>query len=112
MVLLNDETKRSVTKASVNGNSTAMGRARLERELFAGRYRPGQSVQLREIATKYGLDEQSVLKAFAEFQAVGIAKLAGNFRQSFKPQNPRKCKMPMRSEQVWKKLPGALPPPR
>src|SRR5260370_16314787 len=79
MVLLNDGTKKSVTKASADGNSIGLGRTRLERELFAGRYRPGQSVQLREIATKYELDEQSVLKAFAEFQAVGMAKLSGNF---------------------------------
>ena len=79
MVLLNDGTKNSGTKASVNGNSAGLGRARLERELFAGRYRPGQSVQLREIATKYKLDEHSVLKAFAEFQAVGMAKLSGDF---------------------------------
>ena len=50
MVLLNDETKRSVKEPSVR-NSTATGRVRLESELFAGRYRPGQSVQLREIAT-------------------------------------------------------------
>jgi serine phosphatase RsbU (regulator of sigma subunit) len=89
MVLLNDETKRSVTKAGVNGNSTVMGRARLERELFAGRYRPGQSVQLREIATKYGLDEQSVLKAFAEFQAVGMAKLSGNFSAIIQAPEPK-----------------------
>jgi serine phosphatase RsbU (regulator of sigma subunit) len=79
MVLLNDGMKKSVTKTSADGNSIGLGRTRLERELFAGRYRPGQSVQLREIATKYELDEQSVLKAFAEFQAVGMAKLSGNF---------------------------------
>ena len=79
MVFLNDATKKSAAKVSVDGNSTGSRRARLERELFAGRYRPGQSVQLREIAAKYQLDDQSVLKAFAEFQAVGMAKLSGNF---------------------------------
>jgi serine phosphatase RsbU (regulator of sigma subunit) len=89
MVLLNDATKKSAAKFSSNGNSTGLGRARLERDLFAGRYRPGQSVQLREIAAKYELDEQSVLKAFAEFQAVGMAKLSGNFSAIVQAPNPK-----------------------
>ncbi len=36
-------------KASSNGK----GRARLARELWSGRYRPEQSLQVREIAEKY-----------------------------------------------------------
>jgi DNA-binding GntR family transcriptional regulator/AraC-like DNA-binding protein len=35
-------------------------------------------VRLREIAVEYELDNESVLKAFAEFQALGMVTLSGN----------------------------------
>jgi DNA-binding GntR family transcriptional regulator/AraC-like DNA-binding protein len=37
-----------------------------------------QSVQLREIAVEYELDNESVLRAFAEFQALGMVTLSGD----------------------------------
>ena len=57
---------------------TGLGRARLARELCSGRFRTMQSVQLREIAVEYELDNESVLKAFAEFQELGMVTLSGN----------------------------------
>ena len=60
-------------KASPNGK----GRARLAKELSSGRYRPEQSVQLREIAEEYKMDEDSVLKVLAEFQTLGMVTLSG-----------------------------------
>jgi DNA-binding GntR family transcriptional regulator/AraC-like DNA-binding protein len=51
----------------------------LARELFDGRFRPKQSVKLREIAIEYELDNASVLKVFAEFQALGMVTLSENF---------------------------------
>jgi len=78
MVLLNGGIRKNVTKVDRNGHSTRLGGARLARELFAGRYRAGQSVQLREVAAEYELDDESVLKAFVEFQTLGMATLSGN----------------------------------
>src|SRR6266403_6338690 len=54
------------------------GRTRLAAELFSGRFRPRQSVLLRDIAIEYELDNESVLNAFAEFQTLGMVTLSGN----------------------------------
>jgi serine phosphatase RsbU (regulator of sigma subunit)/DNA-binding transcriptional regulator YhcF (GntR family) len=59
-------------KVSPNGR----GCARLAKDLLSGRYRPEQSVQLREIAEEYRMDNDSVLKVFAEFQMAGIVTLS------------------------------------
>jgi DNA-binding GntR family transcriptional regulator len=64
-------------------------RARLAREIFSGRYRPGQSVQLREVAEECRLDDDSVLKAFAEFQALGMVTLTGNGSAIVHSPNPK-----------------------
>jgi serine phosphatase RsbU (regulator of sigma subunit)/DNA-binding transcriptional regulator YhcF (GntR family) len=61
-------------KASSNGKG-----ARLAKELLSGRYRPEQSVRLREIAAKYKMDNDSVSKVFAEFQTLGMVTLSGDY---------------------------------
>jgi len=79
MILLNRETRKSTSMVGANGHLNELGRVRLTRELFCGRYRPGQRVRLREIAAKYGLDKHAVLKLFTEFQSLGLVTLSGNF---------------------------------
>jgi len=79
MILLNHETRKSTSMVGANGHLNELGRVRLTRELFCGRYRPGQRVRLREIAAKYGLDNHAVLKLFTEFQSLGLVTLSGNF---------------------------------
>src|SRR5260370_22295408 len=79
MILLNRETRKSTSMVGANGHLNELGRVRLTRELFCGRYRPGQRVRLREIAAKYGLDNHAVLKLFTEFQSLGLVTLSGNF---------------------------------
>jgi serine phosphatase RsbU (regulator of sigma subunit)/DNA-binding GntR family transcriptional regulator len=79
MILLNRETRKSVSMVGTNGDLNEVGRIRLTRELFCGRYRPGQRIRLREIAAKYGLDNDAVLKLFIEFQSMGLIKLTGKF---------------------------------
>jgi serine phosphatase RsbU (regulator of sigma subunit) len=79
MILLNRETRKSTSMVGANGHLNELGRVRLTRELFCGRYRPGQRVRLREIAAKYGLDIHAVLKLFTEFQSLGLVTLSGNF---------------------------------
>ena len=65
-----------------------LGRSRLARELFSGRFQARQSVQLREIAVAYELDNESVVKAFAEFQALGMVTLSGNSSAIVRSPNP------------------------
>src|SRR6516164_11420220 len=79
MILLNRDTRKSVSLVGANGDLNEVGRVRLTRELFCGRYRPGQRVRLREIGTKYGLDNDAILKLFMEFQSLGLIKLSGRF---------------------------------
>jgi DNA-binding GntR family transcriptional regulator len=79
MISLNRETRKSVSLVGTNGDLNEVGRVRLTRELFCGRYRPGQQVRLREIAAKYGLDNDAVLKLFTEFQSLGLIALTGKF---------------------------------
>jgi DNA-binding GntR family transcriptional regulator len=72
-----------------NGQPPGLGRKRLARELFSGRYRPGQSLQLDKIAAEHAMDNDSVLKAFAEFQTLGMVTLAGNFSAAVHSPNPK-----------------------
>ena len=80
------------TKAVVGVAGTAylpgLARARLTRGLFRGRFRPRQSVQLREIAAEYQLDHESVLKTFADFQALGMVTLSGNLSAIVRSPDP------------------------
>jgi serine phosphatase RsbU (regulator of sigma subunit) len=66
-----------------------VGKAQLIRELFGVRYRAGETVQLREVAEEYKLDHQSVLKAFAEFQALGMVTLSGDFSATIHSKSPK-----------------------
>src|SRR6516165_114666 len=71
--------KQSKTISSKNDVPAQSWRMQLASELFEGRYKPGQRVQLREIGAKYKVDDEALLKAFAEFQALGMVTLSGSF---------------------------------
>lgn len=88
MALLNDGQNKAAGVTHSDGTARAW-RMQLARELFEGQYRPGQRLQLREIAAKFGVDGESVLKAFAEFQALGMVTLSGNFSALVHSQHPR-----------------------
>ena len=60
----------------VSGQPKGRGRARLVRELFAGVYRPGQVLTLRETRERYGLGEDTLLNAFADLESLGVVKLS------------------------------------
>jgi serine phosphatase RsbU (regulator of sigma subunit)/DNA-binding GntR family transcriptional regulator len=89
MVLLNDGERKAIAGEPRTGPENGLGRTRLARELFSGRYRPGQSLQLDKIAAEHGMDNESVLKAFAEFQTLGMVTLAGNFSATVHSPNPK-----------------------
>src|SRR5258707_12740243 len=61
----------------------------MARELFSRRYQRGQSVQLDRIAEEYGMNNDSILKAFAELQTLGMVTLAGNFSAIVRSPNPK-----------------------
>jgi DNA-binding GntR family transcriptional regulator len=89
MILMNDGDTKTPWGMARNGQLPVLGRTRLARELFSGRYRPGQSLQLDKIAEEYGMDYDSTLKAFAEFQTLGMVTLAGNFSATVHSPNPK-----------------------
>ena len=62
----------------VSGQPRGRGRARLARELFAGVYRPGQVLTLRDIGERYGLGEDTLLNAFADLESLGMVELSEN----------------------------------
>ena len=81
-VLLKDGDRKTVVRLADKGHLPGLGRARLARELFSGRFRPGQSLQIDRIAVEHGMDKESVLRAFAELQALGMITLADDFSAS------------------------------
>jgi DNA-binding GntR family transcriptional regulator len=89
MVLPNDGQRKSFMEVGRSGQLIASGRARLAREIVTGRYQPGQSVQLREIAEHYELDDESVLETFAELQALGMVNVIGDSSAIIHSPNPK-----------------------
>jgi DNA-binding GntR family transcriptional regulator/AraC-like DNA-binding protein len=75
-MLIKDGDRKAVVRVDARGHLRGLGQARLSRELFSGRFRPTQTVQLREIALEYELDDATVLKAFAEFESLGMVTLS------------------------------------
>src|SRR5258708_9828267 len=76
MMLVKDGDRKAVVDLPGRGHLPGSGEARLARELFSGRFRPTQTLQLREIAAEYELDEKTVWRAFAEFQTLGMVTLS------------------------------------
>jgi serine phosphatase RsbU (regulator of sigma subunit) len=89
MVLLNDGEMKAFAGVARSGQPSKLARVRLARELFNGRYRPGESIQLSEVAAEYQLDEDSVLKVFAEFQTLGMVTLSGKLSAIVHSPNPK-----------------------
>jgi serine phosphatase RsbU (regulator of sigma subunit) len=88
MALFSDEDNKTLD-VPPDAHPPGCGRTRLASELFSGRYHPGQSLQLDKIAAEHGMDNDSVLKAFAEFQTLGMITLAGNFSAIVHSPNPK-----------------------
>jgi serine phosphatase RsbU (regulator of sigma subunit) len=89
MGLLDEGKKYPTAGSSRSGQPNKLARARLAKELFNGRYRPGRSVLLREIAAEYQLDVESVLKVFADFQTLGMVTLSGKLTATVHSPNPK-----------------------
>ena len=92
MLLLNGGETKTVVVVTGRGYLPGLGRERLARELFRGRFRPKQSVRLREVAAEYQLDHESVLKTFADFQALGMVTLSGNLSAIVRSPDPQETR--------------------
>src|SRR5580700_7796053 len=88
MVVLNHRGSQTVVGLAAKRHLPGSGRTRLATELFNGRFQPSQSVQLREIAAEFELDDESVLQTFAEFQALGMVRLSENSSAIVRSPNP------------------------
>jgi len=88
-VLPKDGDKKAVTRLADKGHLPELGHTRLAGELFSGRHGPGQNVQLDEIAVELGMDKESVLKACAELQTLGMITLVNDFSASVNPHDPK-----------------------
>jgi serine phosphatase RsbU (regulator of sigma subunit)/DNA-binding GntR family transcriptional regulator len=92
MVLESDTDRETDTGAAPTPAPSKLGRTRLARELFSGRFRPGRVLKLDAVASEYGMDRLSVRKAFAEFQAVRMITLNGNTSAIVDPPDPKPMK--------------------
>ena len=92
MISLNNGDRYEVPGLAGGVHLSRLARTRLATDLFNGRFRPRQSVQLREIAVAYELDTESVLKAFVEFQALGMVTLSGNYSAIVRSPNPEETR--------------------
>jgi len=89
MTLSNRRRSTAPSIIGTNGHLNELGRVRVATELFCGSYGPGQRVRLRDFVAKYGLDNDSVLKLFTEFQSLGLISLSGNFSAIVHAPNPK-----------------------
>ena len=89
MGLLDEGKKYPTTGSGRSGQPNKLARARLAKELFSGRYLPGRAVLLPEIAAEYQMDVDSVLKVFADFQALGMVTLSGKLTATIHSPNPK-----------------------
>jgi DNA-binding GntR family transcriptional regulator len=89
MTLLNQQNASAVEGISRESQRDHLALVRLARDLFNGRFRAGESVQLSEIETEYDLDRRSVINALSEFQTLGMVTLSGRFSVIVHPPNPK-----------------------
>ncbi|MGA8674474.1 MAG: SpoIIE family protein phosphatase [Candidatus Acidiferrales bacterium] len=89
MTLLNQEDANAVQGVSVERQPRHLALVRLARDLFNGRYRAGEVVQLSDIEAQYEPDRRSVVNALAEFQTLGMVTFSGRFSAIVHPPNPK-----------------------
>jgi len=89
MVSLNHGENEADAGTARNHPGGTLARVLLAGELSNGHCRLGESVELSEIAAKFQLDQDSVLKIFAEFQTLGMVTLSGDFSAVVRSPNPK-----------------------
>lgn len=77
MIVRNEEGYKAPAGAMRSTGGSKWGRSRLARELFSGRYQPGESLELSKIANAYDVDGEELLAIFKELQSLGLVRLSG-----------------------------------
>ena len=80
--------KTFVSPVRINRGSKG-GRVRLARELYNGRFQPGETLKLGKLAREYGLDVETIFRLFVEFQTMGLAMLTANSRAVLRKPDPK-----------------------
>ena len=88
-MLLKDGDRKAVVRVADKGHRHGLGLTGLAGELFSGRFRPGQCLQLDRIAVELGMDNESVLKACGEIQAIGMITFAEDFSAIVNSPDPK-----------------------
>ena len=65
------------------------GRVRLARELFNGRFQPGETLKPSRVAAEYGLDTEALFRLFVEFQALGMLTLSASNTAVVRSPDPK-----------------------
>lgn len=86
---IGNEQSKSAISIRRYSKPNSLGISRLARELFAGRFRAGQLLDLRVIAEEYQIDFDLVLKTFAEFQSLGMVTISGGISAVVYSPNPK-----------------------
>jgi hypothetical protein len=86
--------------------SNTSARVRLAEELSNARRRIDETVNLSEIAAKYQLDDDAVLRILEEFQTLGMVSEKSS--AVVHSQNPKDCKRRTKFGPCWRKSVVAL----
>jgi serine phosphatase RsbU (regulator of sigma subunit)/DNA-binding GntR family transcriptional regulator len=89
---MNEGKKKEASENDHSEQPNKLARARLTRELFSGRYRAGELVELSEIATENQLDAKSVRRVFVDFQTLGMVTFSGNCSAIVHSPDPKEMK--------------------
>jgi DNA-binding GntR family transcriptional regulator len=65
------------------------GRGRFVRELFNGRYQPGEQLQLSDTAATYEIDEEALLNVFFECQSMSLVTLSNKKTAIVRTPDPK-----------------------
>ncbi|MGB2663098.1 MAG: SpoIIE family protein phosphatase [Candidatus Acidiferrum sp.] len=72
-----------------NKQGNKYGRGRFARELFTGRYQPGELLRLSNTAATYEIDEEALLNIFSECQSLGLLTLSNKKTAMVCAPNPK-----------------------
>jgi serine phosphatase RsbU (regulator of sigma subunit) len=72
-----------------NKGGSKYGRGRFARELFTGRYQPGELLRLSNTAATYEIDEEALLNIFSECQSLGFLTLSNKKTAMVCAPNPK-----------------------
>jgi serine phosphatase RsbU (regulator of sigma subunit) len=89
MMFGNEKGRDSDLGMGGSNHSPGSGHTRFARDLFCGRFRAGQSLQMDWTATEYGICPESVVTIFGQFEALGLLTREDDRTATINPPNPK-----------------------